>query len=259
MPEWIVISDVDDTVLGDADALRRFAIFVETHRASLTLVYSSGRFVDSIQASIDEHGMPEPDWLIGGVGTQIQPVRVKSQALRRPQTRSTPTDTGDRWHAELSSSFDADQVEELLSDLLLDQTLRRQPDAYLSPLKISYFTEQPEVVAQVKKRLADAGLNHQVVYSSQRDLDILPQAAGKHGSAAYLASTLGLGADQVICCGDSGNDLSMLTAGFLGVIVSNHRPELASVDGPRIHRAEAAYADGVVEGVCRWSGLMSVL
>lgn len=249
MPQWIVISDVDDTVLGDAGALERLAAFVEAHRASLSLVYSSGRFVDSVQASIDEHGMPEPDWIIGGVGTQIRPVRAKPQTL----------DVSDKWHAELSKRFDVAEVEVLLSDLIQGGTLKRQPEAYLSPLKTSYFTGQPEVVAQVKSRLTEAGLNHQVVYSSNRDLDILSGAAGKHGSAAYLAGVLGLGADQVICCGDSGNDLSMLTAGFLSVIVSNHRPELASVEGPRIHRAEAAYADGVIEGVCRWTGLESAL
>ena len=98
--------------------------------------------------------------------------------------------------------------------------------------------------------------DHQVVYSSGQDLDILPAGASKAGAARFLASHLGYDADHVICCGDSGNDEAMLTDGWLGVIVGNAMPELDHLrSGDRLYRAFGRFADGVVEGICKWTGL----
>ena len=72
----------------------------------------------------------------------------------------------------------------------------------------------------------------------------------------YVRELLGFRADEVVCCGDSGNDEAMLTDGWLGVIVGNAMPELDHLrSGDRLYRAFGRFADGVVEGICKWTGL----
>src|SRR5690606_25882668 len=67
----LIVSDLDGTLLGDDGALRCFAAWYDERRADFRLVYSSGRFLDSVRQSIAETYLPEPDAVICGVGTEI--------------------------------------------------------------------------------------------------------------------------------------------------------------------------------------------
>jgi hypothetical protein len=94
-------------------------------------------------------------------------------------------------------------------------------------------------------------------------LDVLPASATKQTSLEYVASRYQAGRD-VAFCGDSGNDVFPLTAGFLGVMVRNADEQpveqvlAAKRDDPgiRIYRAtgdfrglNGYYVSGVLEGV----------
>ncbi len=67
----LLVSDLDDTLLGDDQALARFRDFHAAHRDRVALVYASGRFCTSIQERIDHTDLPEPAATIGGVGSEI--------------------------------------------------------------------------------------------------------------------------------------------------------------------------------------------
>ena len=67
----LLVSDVDGTLLGDDAALERFADWYLGQRDWLALAYASGRFCDSIRQSVWDTSLPEPDAIIGGVGTEI--------------------------------------------------------------------------------------------------------------------------------------------------------------------------------------------
>jgi sucrose-6F-phosphate phosphohydrolase len=75
-------------------------------------------------------------------------------------------------------------------------------------------------------RLRQAGLAAQVVFSSGRDVDILPQFSNKGNATAYLQKRLQVHQETTLVCGDSGNDISLFEAPARGVIVSNAQPEL---------------------------------
>ncbi|MGG2476586.1 HAD family hydrolase, partial [Rhizobium sp. BR5] len=68
------------------------------------------------------------------------------------------------------------------------------------------------------------------VYSSDRDLDILPKAADKGAALAWLCGQLRIGLDESVVAGDTGNDRAMFELnGIRGVIVGNALPELVSL------------------------------
>ena len=67
----LLVTDLDGTLLGDPQALLRFANWYEPRRQRLRLVYASGRFFGSVLASIRRTALPCPDAIIGGVGAEI--------------------------------------------------------------------------------------------------------------------------------------------------------------------------------------------
>jgi hydroxymethylpyrimidine pyrophosphatase-like HAD family hydrolase len=90
------------------------------------------------------------------------------------------------------------------------------------------------------------------VYSSNRDLDVLPAGVDKGSAAAFLASHFGFQPRQVVVAGDTGNDASMFTHGFRGIVVGNAQAELKSLCSPDVYKSDGSYADGVLEGLEYW-------
>ncbi len=57
-------------------------------------------------------------------------------------------------------------------------------------------------------------------------LDILPKYATKLTALEYLRQKLGYSKDEVVYCGDSGNDILPLTFGYKSILVRNAIPEI---------------------------------
>jgi hydroxymethylpyrimidine pyrophosphatase-like HAD family hydrolase len=100
--------------------------------------------------------------------------------------------------------------------------------------------------------LEAVGQEVSLIYSSNRDLDILPAATNKGTAATYLARHWGIDRDNVIVAGDSGNDLEMFSAGFRGIVVANAQPELRSLHAGCVYHAQGEFAAGVLEGLRHW-------
>ena len=56
----------------------------------------------------------------------------------------------------------------------------------------------------------------------------LPASATKQTALEYISEALGIAKSQVVFCGDSGNDVYPLTAGFRGVLVRNADEQLVA-------------------------------
>ena len=59
-----------------------------------------------------------------------------------------------------------------------------------------------------------------------RCINILPASAGKLHALRYLMQQLGFGIDDTVFCGDSGNDMEILTSDIRSVLVANAMPEV---------------------------------
>ncbi len=233
----LVVSDVDGTLLGDDDALARLRDWHQAHAHQVTLVYSSGRFYRSVLESIETTLLPAPTAIIGGVGTDVH---LFGQTAPLADWHRT----FERWNAERARAA-LGKYSELVP----------QPEEFQSPHKLSYYAYDltDDFLENLKETLREAVCDANVVYSSQRDLDILPAGANKGTAAAFLAAQLGFAAEEVIVCGDSGNDLAMFQQlHFRGVVVGNAHPELKSLNSDRVYQAQACFAAGVLEGLWHW-------
>jgi sucrose-6F-phosphate phosphohydrolase len=231
-----LISDVDGTLVGDDDALNAFRDWRRDAGREVRLAYSSGRFVRSVLKSVAVQNLPMPDAIIGGVGTQILDVADGTFLANWPAT-------SDHWDAELIQSV-----------CLAHAELRLQPREFVSPHKISFYGDNLDAhfLASLEANLAAAGQRVSIVYSSQRDLDVLPAGVDKGTAAIRLCRHWKLSRTEVIVAGDSGNDLAMMRYGFSAVAVANSQPELKAHVAPEVFHARTPFAAGVLEGVNHW-------
>lgn len=235
----LLSTDLDGTLLGNPESTARFNAAWRTlcdSGAQPILVYNSGRLAGDMLRLIDERILIPPDYLIGGVGTQIHDIRA-AHAL-------TEYDT------ELSHGWNLSRVREILA---ARPGIAPQPDAFQHPHKSSWFLENatPAQLDDIRARLATAGIEAAVVYSSQRDLDILPARASKGAALAWLCARLSIPLTDVVVAGDTGNDSSMFALpGVRGIIVGNANPELfhATVNIPT-YTSTLVLADGLLDGL----------
>ena len=237
-PIKLFSTDLDGTLLGNPEAANRFKTVWQKLLPGKRplLVLNSGRLVDDTQRLIAAGELPAPDYIIGGVGTQIFNVRA-GRALTEFETR-------------LATGWNLKKINTVVSAF---PGLRAQPEEFQHAFKSSWFIDDasPAHLAALEGALAAAGVDVCVVYSSQRDLDVIPRNANKGGALSWLCERLSIACDEVLVAGDTGNDSSMFRLpGVRGIIVANANPELfgATVDIP-IYTSPLVLADGVLDGL----------
>jgi sucrose-6-phosphatase len=241
-PTQLFSTDLDGTLLGNPEATQRFITAWEAlpFDQRPILVFNSGRLTADMQQLVAKGKLPAPDYYIGGVGTEIS---------AGPAGQSV-----DGWPDQLAQGWDRAHAHELLASLP-DTT--PQPNFFQNAFKSSWYltNASAERLSEIEHELAAAGLNVTVVYSSARDLDVLPRAATKGGALTWLCQQLDIPLSRVVVAGDTGNDSSMfLLPEVRGILVQNAQPELmeATLGLPQLYQSRDNIADGVIEGLCHF-------
>lgn len=241
-PLRLFSTDLDGTVVGDNDATRRFRDFWHSlpEGQRPLLVFNSGRLIDDQLALLEEVPLPQPDYIIGGVGTMLH-------AKERGELESA-------YKTSLGTGFDPQRIVDVMAGV---PGVTMQEERYQHGLKSSWFLHGADDAAlgEIEAALVAADIDARIVYSSDRDLDILPKAADKGAALAWLCGQLRIGLDESAVAGDTGNDRAMFELNDIrGVIVGNALPELVSlaVLDNRFFQARATEADGVIEGLRHW-------
>ena len=85
------------------------------------------------------------------------------------------------------------------------------------------ITGNPDDIAMVKKRLIPYFHGLLNIYCSDPFfLEIMPQNIDKAHSLCKLLSSIGLTTEQMVCCGDGCNDITMLETAGLGALFLNN-------------------------------------
>ena len=231
-------SDLDGTLLGNPESARRFRTVWEGMPRSdrPLLVYNTGRLVDDVRRLVDSGDLPSPDFVIGGVGTQVVDWRGRMDFKE--------------FTAHLARGWDLKKIRAVMSKV---PRAKPQPAEILTEVTSSWVLDDAtrRQLDNIQRALVDAGLEVHLVYSSNRDLDVLPLASTKGGGLSWLCSRLKIDPSAVLVAGDTGNDSSMfLVAGVRGIIPDNGLPELfeATVHVP-VYTSREVMADGVIDGL----------
>lgn len=225
--EYILISDLDDTLIGNEKNLKKFKDILSSVRDKFFLVYSSGRFKGSLLSAVEENGLIQPDAVICNVGTEI---------YYNPSWKEDKN-----WEKLIGKNWKKKEIVSILKNFPVE------PQPYEKKFTASYYVEKESVVNQIKEELKNYELK--IIHTKGHSLDIIPEKAGKGNAAKYLQKQKGL---PTICSGDSENDIDMLTKCDFSILVGNAEKNVKEKLSKykNIYQAKAEYASGVVEGLC---------
>ena len=258
----ILATDLDRTLLpnghwpADDNAIDLFNKLTQSN--DLLVVYVTGRNLALTEQAINQYGVRSPDVIIGDVGTTIR--RLKHEEWHE--------DTGWASHVrQMSPAWNNTAIRDAVADIA---GLTEQAPEHLNTFKQSYdvaHAERETILSQVNERVKGR-FDEVIVYSydSQADkglLDFLPNSATKRTALEFVAKDAKVDKTDVVFCGDSGNDIFPLTAGFNGVLVRNADEQLVDDiqhaqqknPGLKLYFAKGGfkglngyYTSGVIEG-----------
>jgi len=233
--EFFLVSDIDNTLLGDKAGLGVLLRWLRRNRARVGFGVATGRVLPRALAVLAAWDVPAPDLLITGVGSEI----TWGDGLR----------PDDDWSRHIRHGWRPAALEEILASV---PGLTRQPEDKQGEFKVSYDVDPALAppIERISRLLHGRGLPARLIFSHEKYLDVLPPRASKGLAIRYLAFRQKLSLRRFLVSGDSGNDVEMLLGDTLGVVVGNHSPELESLRGlDQIYFAEASFARGILEGI----------
>lgn len=235
---YLLVIDLDGAMLSDPTANARLATFWHACSDARCLIYTSGMFYDSVVQAVLQLGLPEPAAIVGGVGTEIRLHPSGEPCIQ--------------WQSRWWSTWQIDRVRQVLDQ---QSVLQLQPAERQSEFKRSYFVSNaaPQWLQETRWLLKQSELAAELVYSSNRNLDIVPSGASKGAAVEYLARNWKIARNRVIVAGDCESAISMYLLGYRGIITASAPAELFNLNGPNIFRSKLSLADAVVDGLQHWT------
>ncbi len=272
MKKILLCSDLDRTLIPNGKQVEspkaRELFTLLSDRQEICLAYVSGRNAFLVKEAIMKYDLPEPDFVIGDVGTTL----YRTQEKRRSGSWCLDK----KWQQEIGRDWrncDRDDVVGLLADIP-GMGFELQEEEKQNRYKVSYYTVpdlQIEVVQdRISSLLAEHGIRSTVIWSRDETkqcglLDILPRRANKLQAIRFLMAEEEISEANTVFAGDSGNDLDALTSGLQAILVKNSTEDVrkAALDelGRKgctnclyiarggLHGMNGNYAAGVLEGL----------
>ena len=125
LADRLLVCDIDNTLIGDREALAEFLDFLEKHRERIAFGVATGRVLERTLDVLEEWDIPVPDVLITAVGSEIH--------YSRPELVADLS-----WMRAIEHRWDADGVRECLAEV---PGLRLQPARDQRDFKVSYLVD----------------------------------------------------------------------------------------------------------------------
>ncbi|MDY6821002.1 MAG: HAD-IIB family hydrolase [Deferribacterota bacterium] len=239
----LIISDIDNTLLGDKESLVKLLDLIND-KNYIGFGVASGRTIKSIINVLKKWKVMNPDIIISSVGTEIY---YGKKLIRDRQ-----------WDKHISYRWYPTKIKEIMSTI---KGIRMQPQSTQRTHKISYYMN-PKIAPtkeELYKILRENGVYANVIYSHEKYIDILPIRASKGYAIRYISIKWDIPLDKILVAGDSGNDAEMLVGNTLAVVVGNYSPEIEHLKNePQIYFAKEKYAAGIIEGIYYYNFLEKI-
>lgn len=242
LTDHMVISDIDGTLIdenGDCEGLDELRDLLKRRGNQFAFGVASGRSLAKIQEILHRFDIPSPDVVISAVGTYIH------YGLDAPVP-----DKG--WEQHINYRWDPDEVRACLEPVA---GLEMQEPENQNAFKVSYYLRDRSITLErIEEALGPLARSTSVILTQSAFIDLLPKRASKGRALRYIGNKWSIPLNQVVACGDAGNDLDMFTGANRGIVVGNHSAELGVLrERRRVYFSRGHAAVGVLEGLRRFA------
>ncbi len=222
----IIATDLDRTLLPNGKeeydgTLNVFKNLVKKN--NFILVYITGRSFNLVKKAIKKYKIPYPNYLITNVGTKVFEIK---------KNNSTNLKSWERSIKQQSPLWNTKKIKNSLKKL---NEIKLQEQFKQDNFKISYYLDEkylknPEkILNKIRKQISS--YSARVIFSMDFPevrglIDIVPKNASKKEALEFVIKKTKIKNKDVVFCGDSGNDFSILTTKFNSIIVKNAPPNL---------------------------------
>ncbi len=227
----LLATDLDGTFLaGDTRSRLKLYQLIAAH-PDITLVFVTGRGLESVLPLLSDPTIPQPHYIISDVGCTL----VEGDSLQPVQPIQ----------AEIDRLWPGERTVEAAVEHIPGLVRQDVPQAR----RCSYFCEQA-AISNALETVVES-LDCDLLYSADRYLDILPRGVNKGNTLSALVAHLDVEHERVLVAGDTLNDLSMFDQDFIGVCVGDSEPALiaATESRARVLHASAPGCGGILEAI----------
>lgn len=271
MPDRLLLcTDLDRTLIPNGEqpesAGAREHFTVLARHPHVTLAYVSGRHRELVQRAIQDYQLPQPQFVIGDVGTTIYAVHPLGEwrALKS-------------WEDHINSDWQHVSHAELQQLLAGFPEMRLQEPHKQNRHKLSFYVartaDQAQLLASIADVLAAQKVRARQVWSVDESagvalLDIVPISASKYHAIQALQSRECFSDHDTVFSGDSGNDIDVLVSSIPATLVANSAKQVqreaiaaaaAAGNSERLYIAQGGfrgmngnYSAGIIEGVAHY-------
>lgn len=227
----LLATDLDGTFLGGTVRQREQLYSLIKNDPFITLVFVTGRGVETVLPLFNDANIPRPHYIISDVGATI----VDGQSLQAVEPLQSAIKG--RWPGTVNILRHFRDIAWLEFQQVPQQR------------RCSFFLKDPSFLQQAKE-LADE-INCDVLYSAGRFLDVLPKGVNKGSSLTNLVDHLRVPSAEILVAGDTLNDLAMYHCGFKAVVVGASEEALlkATAGMKHVYHAKTNGAGGILEAM----------
>ena len=218
---FVIATDLDRTLLpnGNQEYDNSMHIFNEiVKREKPTLIYVTGRNLKEVKEAIIEYHAPLPTFLIAEVGTKIY-IQKNGKFNEDKEWLDIVKSVTSNWN-----------IDKFKEELSIIKGIRIQEEEHQNPFKLSFYLDKLDnaelIVKECTKIIKSISKDASVIFSIDETnniglLDIIPRNATKLRALEYIRKNNGYKKEDIVYCGDSGNDILPLTFGYKSILVRN--------------------------------------
>ncbi len=231
---WIVMDLLPQIEEQPPELVARWNTLFDQH-PNIGFGIATGVSFDEAWEVIRRCGMPEPGFVISGLGAEIL------------YGESGVAD--ERWPNQIAHRWDREAIAKTLADA---PGLSLQPEAHQHRFKVSYFLDKNQSTTRldIQRRLREAGLSAKVIVSARSLVDIIPVRSGKDVALRYLENRWGVAPERIFYFGTYANDLAAVRGRNLSTLAGDADRVLRQIrPRPRLHHAKSPGLAGFFEGL----------
>ncbi|GIP40745.1 5-amino-6-(5-phospho-D-ribitylamino)uracil phosphatase YcsE [Paenibacillus sp. J31TS4] len=217
-PYKVIALDMDGTVLNSSHAIspenRKW--IDKAIEAGITVMFSTGRGVQSVQKYVEELNLQSPMVSVNGSEVWKAPGVLFKRHLMETEWIKwlhgiAATHGTWFWGYAVEGLFNKDHWTDNLDDKQW--------------LKFGFMTDDAEKLALIRGVLEEREL-FEITNSNVNNLEINPRGISKASGIMDVCNLLGVKMEEVMAMGDSLNDLTMIKESGLGIAMGNAQEEL---------------------------------